>query len=95
MITWTLTTTVFGRRPALTAAGSELTRTDAAHAAANAARSALMDAASDVVAATGPVYRIALDEGVVLTIGTGGTSSGRLVLDDALDALETFEHHHP
>lgn len=94
MITWTLTTTVFDRRPALTAAGSELTRTDAVDAAANATRSALMDARNGVTAGIGPVYIIAIDHQVALTIGTGGTRSGDLVLDDALDAIEAFEHQH-
>ncbi|MEV8237822.1 hypothetical protein AB0P23_21450 [Rhodococcus sp. NPDC077669] len=93
MITWTLTTTVFDRRPAFTAAGSELTRTDAVDAAANATRSALMDARTNVAAGTGPVYTIAIDHQTALTIGTGGTRSGELVLDDALDAIEAFEHH--
>ncbi|WP_338891382.1 hypothetical protein [Rhodococcus sovatensis] len=93
MITWTLTTTVFDRRPVLTAAGSELIRTDAVDAAANATRSALMDARTNVAAGTGPVYTIAIDHQTALTIGTGGTRSGELVLDDALDAIEAFEHH--
>ncbi len=95
MITWTLTTATAEVPAAITAAGAELRRPDAAAAASDALRSALMDARALIdTNGTGPAYRITLDGEPAFTLGTGGTRSGHLDLESALDSIEQFEAAH-